>query len=66
MGAGNANSFPTGGPLNHSTRHVTDPELVEKSLGFLLEDGKLAIVAQSADFLIDRKVTAEVRATVLK
>jgi hypothetical protein len=39
---------------------------VNETIAIVLEDGKPMIVTQSADALTDRKVTVEVKATVLK
>jgi hypothetical protein len=43
-----------------------DPTQIQESVNLILENGKSLVVTQSADPLIDRQVTVEVKATILK
>jgi hypothetical protein len=42
------------------------PTQIQESVNLILENGKPLVVTQSADPLIDRQVTVEVKATILK
>ena len=42
------------------------PSQIQESVNLILENGKPLVVTQSADPVIDRQVTVEVKATILK
>jgi len=42
------------------------PTQIQESVNLILENGKPLVITQSADPLIDRQVTVEVKATILR
>ena len=42
------------------------PTQIQESVNLILENGKSIVVTQSADPIIDRQVTVEVKATILR
>ena len=42
------------------------PSQIQESVNLILENGKPLVITQSADPVIDRQVTVEVKATILK
>jgi hypothetical protein len=53
-------------PGDTKTPPVLYKTAISETLNIIVDDGKPLVVAQSADPVSDRKVTIEVRATILK